>query len=77
MAPSDHSRQMSSLSMNTFTTTSQSQHYPTEPLLHDPERMEPTSRHAVPPDPVYVGSHPLGFLLVQFVDVDVCLVSFL
>ncbi|KAF8486830.1 hypothetical protein DFH94DRAFT_687302 [Russula ochroleuca] len=52
MAHSDHSRQMSSLSMTTFTTTSQSQHYPSEPLLHGPERTEPPSRHHVHhPDP--------------------------
>jgi hypothetical protein len=55
MAHSDHSRQMSSLSMTTFTTTSQSQHYPSEPLLHGPERTEPPSRHHVHhPDPAYV-----------------------
>jgi hypothetical protein len=52
-----HSRQMSSLSMNTLATTSQS-HHPSESLLHGGERTEQPSQHPPRPDPSYVGCRP-------------------
>ena len=58
-----HSRQMSSLSMNTLTTTSQS-HHPAESLLHSRERTMQPSQHSPRPDPSYVGCR-LRFLLVD------------
>ena len=52
-----HSRQMSSLSVNTPATTSQS-HHPSESLLHGGERTEQPSQHPPRPDPSYVECRP-------------------
>lgn len=58
-----HSRQMSSLSMNTLATTSQS-HQPSDSLLHRGERTGQPSGNPPRPEPSYVGCRPRFPLVV-------------
>ena len=60
-----HSRQMSSLSMNTFTSTSQS-HHPSEPLLRSTEAHQGMLSPPLHPAALYVGRPPRFFFWFRY-----------